>query len=420
MPVSDPQPTDATTNDAAPASLPTQRHYRRRQHYVAAAIVGLAVGLLAVGFRVSLHAGESARERLLIHLHATAPAWGWIVLPVVAALVGTIVGLLTRIAPESGGSGIPHLKGVLLGVRTLSPRRLIPVKFAGGVLGIGAGLSLGREGPTVQMGAALAQLVARWLRIPAAAVPQLLSCGAGAGLAAAFNAPLAGFIFVIEELHRELSTRTFVGALIAALVATAVSEAIGGQVPSFNITEYTMLPLGALPLAILVGLIGGAVGVAFNASLIRLQHAAIEQRRVPMWVLPGAIGAAVGVVAWWMPDAAGGGHEPAHRLLSGEHKYALGFLVAWLVLKFATTVFSYASGAPGGIFAPMLLLGAILGSIVGDLAGHVATLAPYGQAFAVLGMAAVFVGSVRAPGLQRSVRGRHARVATTAPCRSNI
>lgn len=173
----------------------------RHVHFVRTAIVGLIAGLLAVAFRHALALTESAREHLLLALQAY-PSWGWLVLPLIGLCVGGFVGWTTqRLCPEAAGSGIPHLKGALLHMRSLDWRRLIPVKFFGGVAGIGAGLSLGREGPMVQLGAAVARALAGPLRTPAADVPQLFSAGAGAGLAAAFNAPLAGLIFVVEELH---------------------------------------------------------------------------------------------------------------------------------------------------------------------------------------------------------------------------
>ena len=167
--------------------------------------------------------------------------------------------------------------------------------------------------------------------------------------------------------------------------------------PSFQIKQYEMLPLKALPFAVVLGVVGGLVGVAFNAAIIGAQRVAVEQRRVPYWTLPGIVAAAVGLIAWWMPYAVGGGHGAAHELLSGHFDATIGLLTLWLVVKFATTIFSYASGAPGGIFAPMLLLGAILGAIVAGVTSHLPGVATYSQAFAVLGMAAVFVGSVRAP-----------------------
>ena len=175
----------------------------RRTHFARAALIGLGAGLCAVGFRQGLALAETSRQTLLLRLHGH-PGWGWAVLPLIGLAVGCLVGwAVTRFAPETAGSGIPHLKGVLLHLRKLAPWRVIPIKFFGGILAIGSGLSLGREGPTVQIGAGVARILAGVLRAPESDIPQLLSAGAGAGLAAAFNAPLAGLVFVIEELHRD-------------------------------------------------------------------------------------------------------------------------------------------------------------------------------------------------------------------------
>lgn len=370
----------------------------RRIHFGRAALIGLCAGLVAVAFRHMLAIAESGREKLLDTLHAH-PSWGWLVLPAIASAGGCLVGWCTqRFAPEAGGSGIPHLKGVMLHVRRLHWKRLLPVKFLGGVAGIGAGLSLGREGPTVQMGAAVARALASLLRAPQSEVPQLLSAGAGAGLAAAFNAPLAGLLFVIEELHRELSSRTAAGALVAAVCATVVTQWLAGNTPSFEVAGLHSVPLSALPVALVVGVLGGALGVGFNRALLVGQAAAVAQERFPRWMLPGIAGLWVGLVAWWLPDAVGGGQGVAERVLGGTTAMTLGSLILLLVVKFVLSVASYASGAPGGIFAPMLLLGALLGAAIEKAIATVRpTMAGQEQVLAVLGMAAMFVGSVRAP-----------------------
>jgi CIC family chloride channel protein len=260
-------------------------------------------------------------------------------------------------------------------------------------------MSLGREGPTVQMGAAVGALVGRLLRLRQRAMPQLISAGAGAGLAAAFNAPLAGFIFVLEELQRELSPLTYGGALVAAVCADIVTRWMSGQGPSLRVDAAVVLPLSVLPLIGVVGVLAGLGGVAFNIALVRASNWMDARRRVPGWLRTGIAAALVAMVAWWLPDAVGGGHPVAERLGTGWYAaVGLTTLALLLVAKFATTVLSYASGAPGGIFAPMLVLGALIGLLVQRVTVLAwPGLADLGPAFAVLGMAAFFASSVRAP-----------------------
>jgi len=373
----------------------------RASHLTRAAIIGVLAGLIAVAYRYILDFAEKSREALLTYFHATAgfSSWGWIVLPAIGLVIGGLVGLLTvRVAPDAAGSGIPHVKGTLLHIRSMDWKRLLPVKFVGGILGMGVGLSVGREGPTVQMGAGVGKFVADVLSVPSKSVPQLLSCGAGAGLAAAFNAPLAGFLFVIEELHRELSARTFGGALVAALTADIVARAFGGHSPSFAISGYPPVPLSALPIAVLLGVAGGVTGVVFNRTLIRAADLSGHNSKIPRWLLPGIAAAICGLAAWWIPEAVGGGHATAEHLLRGQLNWTLAGLLVLLAAKFALTTISYASGAPGGIFAPMLLMGAIMGTVSARSFSSVfPSLTSDTTAFQIMGMAALFTGSVRAP-----------------------
>lgn len=391
---------DANASRPIEPDAPIERKARapRHVHFLRTAVVGLAAGLLAVAFRRALAGAESGREHLLTVLHQH-PAWGWLVTPAIGCFAGCLAGWLTvRFAPEAAGSGIPHLKGALLHIRRLDWQRLLPVKFVGGVLGIGAGLSLGREGPTVQMGAAVARALAGPLRTPPADIPLLFSAGAGAGLAAAFNAPLAGLIFVVEELHRELSSRTAAGALIAAVCATVLAQALAGDTPAFEARDLAPMPLASLPLAALVGILGGSVGVLFNRSLLFGFDRARRVSCVPRWMMPGLAGLLIGLAVWWLPEIAGGGHAAAQKLLSGAHPGGIMTLCLLLAAKFVVTGASYASGAPGGVLAPMLLLGATLGAIVAGVGAQtIPAIGVESQVLAVLGMAAVFVGSVRAP-----------------------
>jgi len=214
---------------------------RRQYHFLRDALVGLLAGIAAVLFQAALFYTEGLRNPLLSWLRMF-PYWGWMVLPVIGAGMGALAGYITsRFAPEASGSGIPHVKAVLLQLRPMRWQRILPVKFIGGVLAIGAGFSLGREGPTVQMGAAIGKMLSHVLKVPKRSRSQLVA--AGAGLAAAFNAPLAGFIFAIEELQREMSPLTYGTALIAAAVGDIVTRTFTGQLPSFHISGYSTPPL---------------------------------------------------------------------------------------------------------------------------------------------------------------------------------
>ncbi|MBI3946778.1 MAG: H(+)/Cl(-) exchange transporter ClcA [Armatimonadetes bacterium] len=370
---------------------------RRQVHFTRAGAVGLLAGAVAVAFQWALFSVDQVRIQALAWLHQR-PAWGWTVLPVLAAVMAGLAGRLTRrFAPSAAGSGIPHVEAVLLRLRPLNWRRLLPVKFAGGLLSIGAGLSLGREGPTVQMGAAAGKALAHVLRVPRRSESHLIASGAGAGLAAAFNAPLAGFIFVLEELQRELSPLTYGTALISALAADIITRAFTGQLPSFHVSGYPAPPLGALPLAALVGVVCGLLGVAFNRGLLGTLRQFHNPRWLPVWAQPVAVGALAGLVAWWLPEAVGSGHQTAEHILRGQIA-APQVILALLAVKFGLTMVSYATGVPGGIFAPLLTLGALAGLLVGEAgARYVPGFTGAPAAFAVLGMGALFSAVVRAP-----------------------
>ena len=375
---------------------------KRPINFFRAAIVGFLAGSLAVAFQLVLREAEGLRDQVLEYgksLHS----FGLPLFILYCSTLGAIAGWLTvRFSPEATGSGIPHTKAVLLHLRALPWRRVLPVKFIGGVLAIGAGFSLGREGPTVQLGAAIGAAVGSMLKVPRRAMAHLISCGAGAGLSAAFNAPLAGFIFVIEELRRELSPLTYGTALIAAVSADIVARALVGSSPSFEIRNFPSLPLSSLPFVVVIGLVCGFAGVLFCRLLIfSLEQVPKLRDRLPRWGRAGLIGAVVAIIGWHLPEMLGPGHHTVEGLLKAEFKNldpGILFLLSLFAVKFLLTILCFCSGLPGGIFAPLLAHGAFLGMAVGILSHRIAPdFAGEPGVMGIVGMAAYFSAIVRAP-----------------------
>ena len=368
---------------------------RRRHILPKALVVGLVAGLVASAFRFSLQWVETHRVTWLEH-----EPLGWrLATSIGVAVVTSIVGLwlVRRFSPEAAGSGIPHLKSVVLGERDLPWWRVLPVKFAAGVVGIGGGLALGREGPTIQMGGATGLMVAGWFRVKPGEGERkaLISAGAGAGLAAAFNAPLAGVMFVLEELQGNFTPVVFVAAFLASVGADIVARVLTGELPVFSLGAMPAPTLATLPVALVLGAGAGLGGVIFNRALLGGLDW-FERRRWSAWVAGGLTGLLVGVVAGFFPELSGGGGLLAGRALLGE--VALRWIPLLLLARFVLTIVSYGSGAAGGIFAPLLVLGAFGGLATGGLAHHfVPALAPQPAVFAVLGMGALFTAIVRAP-----------------------
>ncbi|MEO8502408.1 MAG: H(+)/Cl(-) exchange transporter ClcA [Acidobacteriota bacterium] len=394
------EPPDLQTSDSKREVRRELRNFARRQerrrHLLPRALlVGLIAGLVAVLFRRTLDVADVWRNAFFTAAHAMR-TWGLPLAIVTCALIaGLAVWLVRRFAPEASGSGIPQVKAVLHRLRSMDWRRVLVVKFIGGTLGIGTGLALGREGPTVQMGAAVGQMISRWLRVTPRERLTLIAAGAGAGLAAAFNAPLAGVIFVLEELRRDFSPGILTAGFVASVTADLVTRFLIDQTPVFHVASSPVPALSSLPLFVVLGLAAGLVGVCFNRGLLGTLNVFSRLREWP-FVAGSLVGAAVGITGWYLPDVLGGGGAIVQQTLAG--KVALTALPALLLIRFALTMGSYSSGAAGGIFAPLLVIGAQLGLMIG-LVGQQWFPAIQAQpvAFAVVGMGALFAAIVRAP-----------------------
>lgn len=369
---------------------------QRRLIFPRAALVGAGAGGIALLFRILLSSADTLRGNLITWAQ-TLPGYGW-VFPVLCTLLGAgiSVAMTHRFSPEASGSGIPHLEAVLQRFRKLDWKRVLPVKFFGGVIAIGSGMVLGREGPTVQMGGAVGDAVSRLLKVSERERLTLISAGAGGGLAAAFNAPLSGLIFVLEEVRRDFQPIVFGAAFVAAVVADIIARIGTGQFPVFSIPSYPVPPLGSLPFFALLGVAAGLLGVLFNKSLMASvrKYARIPARlKIPAAAFTGAL---VGLVGWYSPQLIGSGHSLAETAMEG--RLALSVIPLYFIIRFLLTILSYGTGAPGGIFAPLLVIGSLIGLAVGQVAHSVAPeVVPIPAVFAVVGMAAYFTAIVRAP-----------------------
>ena len=379
------------------------RRMEERGNLLVLALLAFAVGGLSglVGSVFRLVLEQSDRFRGAVVDWALGKEIGGLafVVGLSAIATGLASWLVRKFAPGAKGSGIPDVEAVLRDEQAPPPPPLIliPVKFFGGVLAMGAGLALGREGPTVQMGAGIGHFLATAFGRDQDDAKALLAAGAGAGLATAFSAPCAGAVFVLEELVRRFDARITVTTLCASGSAIAVARLLLGNGPDFNLEPLPYPGLGTVPVYLVLGTITGLMGIAYNRALLGTLAAA---ERLGRW-LPGdlraaAVGAAVGLLAWFAPGLVGGGDAITQHTLAGGDSLML--VSGIFLVRFALGPLSYAAGTPGGLFAPMLVLGAQVGLVLGTLfCRWFPYMAERPAAFAVVGMAAFFTAVVRAP-----------------------
>ena len=359
-------------------------------------IVGIFSGLVISLFRFLLTKAEEWRTDLYEQLTQLPDLYtaGWFA---VLLVIGAVLYKLTTYEPMAGGSGIPQVKGVILGFMRMNWFRVLWVKLAGGVIGLGAGLSLGREGPSIQLGAVTAQGISRFWGRSRMEERYLITSGAGAGLAAAFNAPLAGVIFSLEELHRNFSAVVLLPSMTAAMTSTFVSRLLFGRALTFNFQSIPRVPLDIHILyAILVAVIAGLCGVIFNFGLLNINrfYSLPVFKNLYMKITFALLCA--GILGFVLPQVLGGGNRLVDELATKF--FPLHLLFALLIGKFIFTLISYGTGVPGGFFLPMLVLGALVGSICANfLAAFQLILPSHGANIIIIAMAAFFSGSVRAP-----------------------
>jgi len=367
-----------------------------------ASLIGLLSGLAAVMLKMGV--GWLGGWRL-VGANLLPPI---VALPLFGAIGGGLAGILVqRLAPEASGSGIPQVKAALAYLPMPLTGRIALVKLISTILTLGAGLTLGRQGPTVQLGAAIASQVSNWFPTSPDHRRQLLAAGAAAGLAAGFNAPIAGVLFVIEELLQDVSGLTLGTAIVASFVGAVVSRQLGGQEFTFSPSWMSIDPyfnVVEIPFFVLLGVLAGLLGVVFIRGI--LQSLKIYKRL--HLSLPGKIaiaGLVSGLLVAMLPETLRDNASLQEVWRTSEFPWHLILLI--FTVKFGLTLVAMGSGAPGGSFAPSLILGSMLGYLVCFLAqflNHwlhlpIGTQAGAGFAvtFALAGMGAFFSAVTRGP-----------------------
>ncbi len=354
--------------------------------------VGLLAGIVCIFYRFLLSKVE-ALYFLCASYVKTNPI---IFLPWLIGLLalGVIISFFLRWEPNISGSGIPQVEAEVHGYIKQNPLRVLVSKICAGALSVLGGLSLGREGPSIQLGAMTGKFVSQVLKRDVTEEKYLLTCGASAGLSSAFNAPLAGVLFALEEVHKNFSRTLLVAVLCASAVADFMSQYVFGLQPTLAIHINDVLPFRYYGWILILGLCSGLFGAFYNWFMLQgiTMYQKLKLKRYYHVFIPLAISSVLGLV---FPVVMCGGHSAIEFL--NESNPLLILLVVIFLVKFLFSVLSFGSGTAGGIFFPLLVLGALFGGIVGKLAIMMGVPATYFSNFVLLGTAAFFAAIVRAP-----------------------
>lgn len=366
--------------------------------YAIAALLGIFTGVFASLFQTAI----THLDALLVLFFSFVKNRGWSVvfLSSVTSMF-MVVGawlLVHYIAPEASGSGVPEIEGTLLHKRPIFWRHLLPVKFFGGILSLSAEMVMGREGPTIQIGGNLGKMLGDFFRLSLHRSDTLIAAGSAAGLAAAFNAPLAGVLFVMEEMRNQFnySFTDFKMVVICCVMATITMQWFMGSGPAIEMQVFQLPNIHSLWFFLLFGIIVGFVGLVFNTTLLWMLRQLDKLTLLGKLIYVVLVGILIGFLAIYYPPSVGGGYLIINQALSLSPSISLLFFL--LFIRFFTTMISYTTGVPGGIFAPMLALGTLLGLAVSYLFHPLMIdgAIPPGV-FAVAGMGALFAASVRSP-----------------------
>ena len=366
--------------------------------YGLALLLGVLVGLLGSFFRLAVTFMSEALHSFFQNVSGYGLPVPWVSALVSMVFVLLAYGAVRRYAPEAAGSGVQEIEGALLHVRKIMWKRLLAVKFFFGLLALSAKMVIGREGPTIHLGGALGEMLGELFSLTRRRADSLVAAGAGAGLAVAFNAPLAGVIFVIEEMRNQFnySFTNFTVVVVSCLVSTLVMSCILGIAPTLPMPIFAFPELPSMVLFALFGFMIGVVGLLFNQSLMRSLWVMDKLSANQKTVFVALVGLVVGYLAVTFPSLVGDGTELIQKNLANHPSFSV--LCVLFLLRFIGTMACYSTSVPGGIFAPILALGTVLGLAMFEVAAffHIDASTEAGV-FAVAGMAALFSAATRAP-----------------------
>lgn len=373
------------------------RYYTNNRHIwvlvLSGALIGIMIGLIATSFQLLLDLISSYKKVLFSRGNTILQVL--ISISITTAMVIISVLIVRRFAKEAGGSGIQEVEGTLKGCRKLR-KRVAPVKFFSGLFSLGSGLSLGKEGPSIHMAAAISQFFVDKFKLTKKYANAVIS--AGAGLAAAFNTPLSGIVFVIEEMNRKFrfSVSAIKCVIVACIMSTVVTRSIMGNPPAIRVETFSSVPQNTLWLFVVLGIIFGYFGLLFNKPLIKVANFFSNGSKKRYWILVVIVCVIFGTGVVLAPNAVGGGYVVIANAL--DYNLSIKMLLLIFALRFAGVIFSYGTGVTGGIFAPMIALGTIFGLAYGLAVNQ---LFPQYNVeagiFAVAGMSALFTATVGAP-----------------------
>jgi CIC family chloride channel protein len=364
---------------------------------IVAIIIGVLAGFSAIGIRFLIKEISAisfqGEGNILENIMNTS--WYWIL--IIPAIGGIIVGpIIYFLAPEAKGHGVPEVMQAILLKGGNIRARVAFIKTIASSISIGTGGSVGREGPIIQIGSSIGSMIGQFLRVPSKRLKTLVGCGAAAGIAAAFNAPIAGALFAVEIILMDFAIAQFSPIVIASVMATVVSHTFEGKFAAFIVPKYQLVSPQEIGLYFLLGALAGVVSYLFIKLLYWCEDLFDNKMKLPEYVNPAIGGLIVGVIALGFPQVMGVGYDTINMALYGKMVWYIA--VALIFTKILATSVTLGSGGSGGIFAPSLFMGAMLGYFFGYAAHSLfpnVTATP--GAYALVAMGGLVAGTTRAP-----------------------